>query len=158
MHTPTSTGTPPRIFQAKCKQLQRVVLGTDSRPTDEISRCGDSCQEVMHRLKVIGINFFRRRIGGVMGEKFFPDGLAKVLTLIGRPRVAQGCQTSPAGSGFLGENEASPRVGRRDAQVQVAGGIDAEDEPLMEQQVILMRCFPLGFHCSTITNFIWGSG
>ena len=72
-----------------------------------------------------------------MGENFFPDGLARTLFLIGHKKVAQECQTAPVERlGPLELGGASPAwpVGR-DVSVQVAGGIDAEDEPLMEQQV-----------------------
>lgn len=89
----------------------------------------------MYRLKLIGVNFFRRRIGGVMGVSFFPDGLARVLTLIGRHQKTQGCQTEMARSGPREENGGSAALAKKDAYVQVAGGIDEEDEPLMEQQV-----------------------
>ncbi|CAM9695254.1 unnamed protein product [Ectocarpus fasciculatus] len=124
-------------MKAKCRQLKRIVFGPASRPTNAESAYGHSCQEVMHRLKVIGVKFFRRRIGGVMGEKFFPDGLARALTLIGRPRMTQGSQTAPVDRlGPLSRDGGSPGPPRnRDVHVQVAGGIDAEDEPLMEQQV-----------------------
>ncbi|CBN74661.1 hypothetical protein Esi_0037_0079 [Ectocarpus siliculosus] len=124
-------------MKAKCRQLKRVVFGPASRPANAESAYGHSCQEVMHRLKVIGVKFFRRRIGGVMGEKFFPDGLARALTLIGRPRMTQGSQTAPVDRlGPLSRNGGSPGLPRsRDVHVQVAGGIDVEDEPLMEQQV-----------------------
>ncbi|CAN0534917.1 unnamed protein product, partial [Ectocarpus sp. 12 AP-2014] len=83
------------------------------------------------------VKFFRRRIGGVMGENFFPDGLARALTLIGRPRMTQGSQTAPVDRlGPLSRNGDWPGLPRsRDVHVQVAGGIDVEDEPLMEQQV-----------------------
>lgn len=75
-----------------------------------------------------------------MGEKFFPDGLARVLTLIGRPRMTQGSQTAPVDRlGPLSPSGDSPGPPmNRDVHVQVAGGIDAEDEPLMEQQVGLL--------------------
>lgn len=75
-----------------------------------------------------------------MGEKFFPNGLARTLSLIGRKKVAQDCQTAPVERlGPLGHGGASPAWPvRRDVCVQVAGGIDAEDEPLMEQQVLLL--------------------
>ncbi|CAN0488957.1 unnamed protein product [Ectocarpus sp. 12 AP-2014] len=124
-------------MKAKCRQLKRVVFGPASRPANAESAYGHSCQEVMHRLKVIGVKFFRRRIGGVMGENFFPDGLARALTLIGRPRMTQGSQTAPVDRlGPLSRNGDSPGLPRsRDVHVQVAGGIDVEDEPLMEQQV-----------------------
>lgn len=46
----------------------------------------------MHRLKQIGVNFFRRRVGGKMGAAFFPEGLARVVALVGRPKQEQGCQ------------------------------------------------------------------
>ncbi|CAN0351492.1 unnamed protein product, partial [Ectocarpus sp. 8 AP-2014] len=124
-------------MKAKCRQLKRVVFGPASRPANAESAYGHSCQEVMHRLKVIGVKFFRRRIGGVMGEKFFPDGLARALTLIGRPRMTQGSQTAPVDRlrplSRKGDSPGLPRS--RDVHVQVAGGIDVEDEPLMEQQV-----------------------
>lgn len=76
-----------------------------------------------------------------MGEQFFPDGLSGMLRLIGRERVAQGCQTAPLERlGSLGKHGAFPALpGSRDVYVQVAGGIDAEDEPLMEQQVRTSR-------------------
>lgn len=70
-----------------------------------------------------------------MGVSFFPDGLARVLTLMGRHRKAQGCQTATAGTGPWRENDGLATPARKDACVQVAGGIDEEDEPLMEQQV-----------------------
>lgn len=47
----------------------------------------------MHRLKEIGVKFFRRRVGGKMGAAFFPEGLDRALTLFGRPKQEQGCQT-----------------------------------------------------------------
>lgn len=72
-----------------------------------------------------------------MGVSFFPDGLARVLTLIGRHRKAQGCQTEMARIGPCEENGGLAALARKDAYVQVAGGIDEEDEPLMEQQVQL---------------------
>lgn len=76
-----------------------------------------------------------------MGEKFFPDGLSRTLSIIRGSQVAQGCQTAPVERlgplGYGGDSPALPRT--RDAHVQVAGGIDAEDEPLMEQQVTLVR-------------------
>ncbi|CAM9874190.1 unnamed protein product, partial [Scytosiphon promiscuus] len=124
-------------MKAKCRQLKRVVLGPASRPTEVESSYGHSCQEIMHRLKTIGVKFFRRRIGGAMGAQFFPDGLSRMLTLIGRERVAQGCQTAPSERyGSTDEHADLPALpGSRDVHVQVAGGIDAEDEPLMEQQV-----------------------
>lgn len=127
--------------QTKCRQLKRVILGPSARPTELESAYGHSCQEILHRLKVIGVNFFRRRVGGVMGEKFFPDGLARTLSLLGRKKTAQECQTAPVerlgplrhgGAGSPAWPES------RDVCVQVAGGIDAEDEPLMEQQVLLL--------------------
>ncbi|CAB1114924.1 unnamed protein product [Ectocarpus sp. CCAP 1310/34] len=123
-------------MKAKCRQLKRVIFGPASRPANAESAYGHSCQEVVHRLKVIGVKFFRRRIGGVMGEKFFPDGLARALTLIGRPRMTQGSQTAPVDRlGPLSRKGDSPDLPRsRDVHVQVAGGIDVEDEPLMEQQ------------------------
>lgn len=72
-----------------------------------------------------------------MGDRFFPDGLSRVLTLLGRERVAQGCQTAPLERlGSIGKDGALAALpGSRDVHVQVTGGIDAEDEPLMEQQV-----------------------
>lgn len=71
-----------------------------------------------------------------MGDNFFPDGLSRVLTLVGRPRSHQGCQMPPNGSDCLEKsNELSTTGSKKDVCVQVAGGIDAEDEPLMEQQV-----------------------
>lgn len=75
-----------------------------------------------------------------MGENFFPDGLVRALTLIGRPRMTQGSQTAPVDRlGPLSRNGDSPGLPRsRDVHVQVAGGIDVEDEPLMEQQVWLL--------------------
>lgn len=78
-----------------------------------------------------------------MGETFFPDGLARTLSLIGRKKVAQECQTAPIERlGPLGHRGASPAwPASRDVSVQVAGGIDAEDEPLMEQQVPLLCTF-----------------
>lgn len=76
-----------------------------------------------------------------MGANFFPDGLARTLSLIRGSQVAQGCQTVPVERlGPLehgGDSPALPRT--RDVHVQVAGGIDAEDEPLMEQQARLLR-------------------
>lgn len=72
-----------------------------------------------------------------MGGKFFPDGLTRALTLIGRSVVAQGCQTVPVGLDPLIQHNASPPPESRDVYVQVAGGIDVEDEPLMEQQVFV---------------------
>lgn len=134
----------------KCRQLKRVILGPSSRPTEQESAYGQSCQEILYRLKVIGVNFFRRRVGGVMGEKIFPDGLARALVLIGRKKVARECQTAPIERlGSLGHGGASPALPvSRDVCVQVAGGIDAEDEPLMEQQVLLLctyiTCGPAG--------------
>ncbi len=124
--------------QAKCLQLKRVILGPSSKPTEQEATFGHSCQEILYRLKVIGVSFFRRRIGGVMGEKFFPDGLARTLSLLGKRQVAQACQTATIERlGPLGRGGVSlPSHGSRDVHVQVAGGIDAEDEPLMEQQVI----------------------
>lgn len=76
-----------------------------------------------------------------MGAKFFPDGLARTLSLIRRSQVAQGCQTAPVERlGPLGHGGASSGLPQtRNVHVQVAGGIDAEDEPLMEQQVRLLR-------------------
>lgn len=123
--------------QAKCLQLKRVILGPSSKPTEQESTYGNSCQEILHRLKMIGVSFFRRRIGGVMGERFFPDGLARTLSLLGKGQVAQACQTATIERlGPLGHGGVSlPSRGSRDVHVQVAGGIDAEDEPLMEQQV-----------------------
>ena len=71
-----------------------------------------------------------------MGDNFFPDGLSRVLSLLGRPRSHQGCQMPPNGSDCLEKsNELSTKGSKKDACVQVVGGIDAEDEPLMEQQV-----------------------
>ncbi|CAM9437359.1 unnamed protein product, partial [Hapterophycus canaliculatus] len=124
-------------MKAKCRQLKRVVLGPASRPTEVESAYGNSCQEIMHRLKMIGVNFFRRRIGGAMGDRFFPDGLSRVLSLIGQEQVAQGCQTAPCERrGSIEKDRALPALpGSRDIHVQVTGGIDVEDEPLMEQQV-----------------------
>lgn len=120
----------------KCRQLKRVVVGPSSRPTEQESAYGHSCQEILYRLKVIGVSFFRRRVGGMMGEKFFPDGLARTLSLMGRKNVAQECQTAPVERlGLLGHRGAPSWPVSKDACVQVAGGIDAEDEPLMEQQV-----------------------
>ena len=75
-----------------------------------------------------------------MGEKFFPDGLARALSLLGKEQVAQGCQTATIERlGPLGHGGISlPSHESRDVHVQVAGGIDVEDEPLMEQQVRLL--------------------
>lgn len=126
--------------QAKCRQLKRVILGPSARPTEQESAYGHSCQEVLYRLKVIGVNFFRRRVGGVMGETFFPDGLSRTLSLVGSKKVAQESQTAPIERlGSLTGGGASPALPlSRNVCVQVAGGIDAEDEPLMEQQVQLV--------------------
>lgn len=72
------------------------MLGSASKPTEQASRCGQECQELLHSLKMIGLNFFRRRIGGnkALEAAFFPEGLARALTLIGRSTREQGCQTS----------------------------------------------------------------
>ena len=70
-----------------------------------------------------------------MGDNFFPEGLSRVLTLIGRPRIDQGCQTPLGGLEQLEKTDTPSAHAKRDVRVQVAGGIDAEDEPLMEQQV-----------------------
>lgn len=73
------------------------------------------------------------------GASFFPKGLARALTLVGRQTQERGCQTE----GRAGSDFSSTEVGwgggakaGKDAEVQVSGGIDAEDEPLMEQQVL----------------------
>lgn len=76
-----------------------------------------------------------------MGEQFFPDGLVRTISLIGRKNVAQACQTAPVERLVpLGNNGAASPAWpvTKDVCVQVAGGIDAEDEPLMEQQVLLL--------------------
>lgn len=77
-----------------------------------------------------------------MGANFFPDGLARILSLIRSSQVAQGCQTAPVERlGPLRRSGGSPGIPRtRDVHVQVAGGIDSEDEPLMEQQVRFCAC------------------
>lgn len=71
-----------------------------------------------------------------MGNSFFPGGLSRVLALIGRKQVSQGCQAGPVDLNLLRqEADASSRPETKDVHVQVAGGVDADDEPLMEQQV-----------------------
>lgn len=84
-----------------------------------------------------------------MGERFFPKGLQRALDILQATQAMRGCQTVPVtGLGPLEHvlgGSPLPRaltLERKSVYVQVAGGIDAEDEPLMEQQV--------GYRCGYI--------
>lgn len=151
----TYTRAEERIPTIYCAPRFRSFHHTGEVPSTEKScvgtcfqtdRAGIDLRQFLPRdhvsIEVNGINFFRRRIGGVMGAKFFPDGLARMLSLIRASQVAQGCQTAPVERlGPLRHSGDSPGLPpTRDVHVQVAGGIDAEDEPLMEQQVCCCAC------------------